>query len=1017
MSEASTAKKYWRSLNELENSPEFEEMLHREFPVAASEFPQGISRRRWLQLMGASLALGGLTGCRYKEEKFAPLSARPVDRIPGRTDRYATSIELAGGVRHLLVTCYDGRPLKVEGNAEHPAGQRGTDAWAQACILEMYDPDRGSTVRQRSGKQAVTRQWSDFDQVIGESLNSWKAAAGEGLAVLFEPTESIALRAMLESLQTAFPKVRLYQHASISRDNAVQGSQLAFGKSYRTHLVLDKAEVIVSLDADLLVDHPAALRLAKDFAAGRDADKGSMNRLYVVESQFTVTGASADHRLAVRSSDIGRVLSEIERLVDEHLEEKKVHVDASADKREHLVQAIADDLVSHPGRAVIAVGLRQPPEVHARVHRLNARLQNAGQTVRYTEEEDLPSGDLKSLIAEIDAGNVKTALILGGNPVYDSPADIDVAGALAKLENSVHLSVYENETSEACQWYLPGTHAFEAWGDARAWDGTISVTQPLIEPVLGGRSALQLLAQLCGDDREPQQIVRSVIEQAHGQPLTDDQWRRFLHDGYLDGSRFAPAEAAPAEAADEAESSDSVGEDDLEVVFCTDASVYDGRFANNGWLQETPRFLSKLTWDNAAIVSPATAAKLGVEHGKLVTVEVDGRSLQLPAFVLPGQAEGSIAIALGYGRTAAGKVGGSERDGIAPVGFNANVLRTSEAPFFATGVTVSGSQQAYKLATTQDHHAIDTVGLEETGKRVGKLVREGDLAHFQEHPDFARHMTHTPPLESLWTEFDYEGNAWGMAIDLNKCIGCNACMVACQAENNVPVVGKEQVSRGREMHWLRIDRYFSGQLDNPEAVHQPVACHHCENAPCEQVCPVAATVHSQEGLNDMVYNRCIGTRYCANNCPYKVRRFNYFDNTKRVTGPGNELVQLSVNPEVTVRTRGVMEKCTYCVQRIQNGKIDAKSQRRDLADGDIVTACQQACPTQAIEFGNLNDENSRVARAHANPRAYGLLTELNIKPRTNYLARIRNPHPALAREHSEEESHGPGAAAEGTEHA
>ncbi len=549
MSEASTAKKYWRSLNELENSPEFEEMLHREFPVAASEFPQGISRRRWLQLMGASLALGGLTGCRYKEEKFAPLSARPVDRIPGRTDRYATSIELAGGVRHLLVTCYDGRPLKVEGNAEHPAGQRGTDAWAQACILEMYDPDRGSTVRQRSGKQAVTRQWSDFDQVIGESLNSWKAAAGEGLAVLFEPTESIALRAMLESLQTAFPKVRLYQHASISRDNAVQGSQLAFGKSYRTHLVLDKAEVIVSLDADLLVDHPAALRLAKDFAAGRDADKGSMNRLYVVESQFTVTGASADHRLAVRSSDIGRVLSEIERLVDEHLEEKKVHVDASADKREHLVQAIADDLVSHPGRAVIAVGLRQPPEVHARVHRLNARLQNAGQTVRYTEEEDLPSGDLKSLIAEIDAGNVKTALILGGNPVYDSPADIDVAGALAKLENSVHLSVYENETSEACQWYLPGTHAFEAWGDARAWDGTISVTQPLIEPVLGGRSALQLLAQLCGDDREPQQIVRSVIEQAHGQPLTDDQWRRFLHDGYLDGSRFAPAEAAPAEAA------------------------------------------------------------------------------------------------------------------------------------------------------------------------------------------------------------------------------------------------------------------------------------------------------------------------------------------------------------------------------------------------------------------------------------------------------------------------------------
>ncbi|MCH5373895.1 MAG: 4Fe-4S dicluster domain-containing protein [Planctomycetes bacterium] len=681
------------------------------------------------------------------------------------------------------------------------------------------------------------------------------------------------------------------------------------------------------------------------------------------------------------------------------------------------MQAIADDLVSHPGRAVVAAGLRQPPDVHARVHRLNARLANAGQTVTYTADDHVPAADLASLVADVDAGDIQSLVILGGNPVYDAPADVDVLQALAKLDHSAHLSLYDNETSQACQWYLPETHAFEAWGDARAWDGTLSVAQPLIEPVLGGRSAIQILARLCGDDRQPEAIVRSAIEEACGSSLTDERWRRVLHDGFVEGSRFPTVDAKPIDVQGDPAAPETGAADAVEVVFCTDPSVYDGRFANNGWLQETPRLLSKLTWDNAAIISPATAEKLGIEHGTLTTVEVDGRSLTLPAFVLPGQAEGSIGIALGYGRTAAGKVGGSDVDGIAPVGVNANLLRTSDKPFIATGVTVTGSQQAYPLATTQDHHAIDVVGFRETGRRVGHLVREADLPYFEEHPDFARHMSHHPPLESLWTEFSYDGHAWGMAIDLNKCIGCNACMVACQAENNVPVVGKEQVRRGREMHWLRIDRYFHGEIEDPGAVHQPMACHHCENAPCESVCPVAATVHSQEGLNDMVYNRCIGTRYCANNCPYKVRRFNYFDNTKGLTGPDRELVQLSVNPEVTVRSRGVMEKCTYCVQRIQNAKIDAKSHGRPVRDGEIVTACQQACPTRAIEFGDLNQPSSRVARAHANPRAYAVLAELNIKPRTNYLARIRNPHPAFAAEHAHEQHLEQETAAGESEHA
>jgi MoCo/4Fe-4S cofactor protein with predicted Tat translocation signal len=1005
MSEVSTGKRYWRSLGELENTPEFEEMLHREFPEAASEFPAGVSRRRWLQLMGASFALAGVTGCRYQQDKIVPLSARPVDRIPGKPQRYATSIELAGGVRHLLMTCYDGRPLKVEGNPDHPAGQRGTDAWAQACILGLYDPDRGTKLVQRSGQQVFTKSWTDVDDELDGWIRDWRAADGEGLAVLVEPTESLALRQMLDRFQQTYPAAKVYQHASIPRDNAVRGAQLAFGQPYRSRLALDQAQVIVALDADFLVDDPDALRLARDFAAGRDADQGKMNRLYAVESQFTVTGASADHRLAVKSSEMSAVLSEIERLIDQHAEAGKVAVDSAGSKRDRILRAIADDLLSHPGRSVVVAGLRQPPEVHARVHRLNARLKNPGQTVTFFEDRVPAYGDLKTLAADASGGKIRALIILGGNPVYDAPADVDMAAALDKVERTVHVSVYENETSLLCQWYLPLAHPFEAWGDARAWDGTISVAQPLIEPLCQGRSPLQVLAQLCGDRRELQMIVRQAIEAAGGgTPLSELQWRRLLHDGYLEGSAFQPVEVQLAEAADEQAEAD-LAAGDIEVVFCPDAAVYDGRFANNGWLQETPRFLSKLTWDNAALLSPATAERLGVQHGELIRLTAGDQSLEIAAFVLPGQAEGSIGVALGYGRTAAGMVGGSEAAGIAPVGVNANRLRTSDGMFFRTGVSVTGTGQTYPLATTQDHHAIDRVGMEETGRRTGLLIREADLEYFQAHPDFAQHMVHHPPLKSLWTEFSFDGYAWGMSIDLNKCIGCNACMLACQSENNVPVVGKEQVSRNREMHWIRVDRYFSGDLDDPQAVHQPVACHHCELAPCEQVCPVAATVHSDEGLNDMVYNRCIGTRYCGNNCPFKVRRFNYFDYTKPVTTPGRELVQLSLNPEVTVRSRGVMEKCTYCVQRIQNGKIDARAQRRPLQDGEILTACQQACPTQAIEFGDVNQPASLVAQAHANPRAYALLAELNIKPRTYYLARIRNPHPALADRHEDERGH------------
>jgi molybdopterin-containing oxidoreductase family iron-sulfur binding subunit len=577
---------------------------------------------------------------------------------------------------------------------------------------------------------------------------------------------------------------------------------------------------------------------------------------------------------------------------------------------------------------------------------------------------------------------------------------------LSKVKHAIHSSVYDDETSQHCEWHLPETHPFEAWGDCPAFDGAIGVSQPLIAPLLGGKSAIELLALITGEKADAQTIVRRAVEKAAGKSLGDKDWQRVLHDGLLADSSLKFVTPKLSDLGVPAKSAAVAQGEGLELVYCRSDNVYDGRFANNGWLQETPHLLTKLTWDNAAIINPSTAAELGVEHGTVVKLELDGRSVEIPAFVLPGQAPGSIGVALGYGRTAAGLVGGNVADGVEPVGVNVSALRSSRAMYVAGGLKVAPTGRKWTLATTQDHHAIDKVGLEAVGHRLGGIVREASYEHYQAHPDFAQHVGHQPASESLWKDLSYDGqHAWGMSIDLNKCIGCNACTVACQAENNVPIVGKEQVRRGREMHWIRIDRYFRGadaEDEDLQVVHQPMTCHHCETAPCEQVCPVAATVHSSEGLNDMAYNRCIGTRYCANNCPYKVRRFNYLNFNKRLEDPNRSLVQLVVNPEVTVRHRGVMEKCTFCVQRIQNGKIEARNEGRPIRDGEIQAACQQACPTRAIEFGDLRQANSRVAKEHENPRAYALLGELNVRPRTRYLARIRNPHPGLSEEDGQE---------------
>jgi molybdopterin-containing oxidoreductase family iron-sulfur binding subunit len=736
-----------------------------------------------------------------------------------------------------------------------------------------------------------------------------------------------------------------------------------------------------------------------------------------VESCYSITGSAADHRLPLRSSQIaafvGRLSQEVERLsADQPTGQEHGGGESHIDK---FVGVVASDLAANSDQCVVAVGPRQPAEVHAAVHRLNAVLGNVGETVRYTRELDADRpGHIEAMTAlaeDMHAGKVETLLVLGGNPVYDAPADLDFAGALEKVNTTIHASLYRNETSEACKWHVPQAHFLESWGDARSLDGTYSIVQPMIAPLHEGRTWIELLARILGDTLpKPEQLVRETFKGLLREGYDETLWRKTVHDGLWADSAW-PDETVPEPKAvslptelDPAAPQNG----DLELVFCRDASVYDGRFANSGWLQECPDPMTKLTWDNAARISPATAKSLGVQNETLVTLKLGDRAVTIPAYVMPGQADGSIAVSLGYGRTAAGYVGGLQAEEIAPVGVDAYPLRTGEAMYVAAGLSVESTGTKHRLATTHDHYAIDTAGFEARAERVGALIREASLEEYKKHPDFAKHAVHHPPLESMWEEHKYEGHRWGMSIDLSKCIGCNACVVACQAENNVPVVGKEQVLRGREMHWIRVDRYFKGNADKPEDLQmamQPVACHHCELAPCEQVCPVAATVHTSEGLNAMVYNRCIGTRYCANNCPYKVRRFNYFNYHKELDDANREVTKMAFNPEVTVRSRGVMEKCTYCVQRIQGAKIEAKNEGRPIQDGEIKTACQQACPTQAIVFGDLADDGSQVAGHQRDDRSYAMLAELNVKPRTAYLAKIRNPHPELESNHNEREHH------------
>jgi molybdopterin-containing oxidoreductase family iron-sulfur binding subunit len=995
---------YWRSLAQIDDRPEFRTALEREFPEGASELPEGITRREMMTLVGASLSLAGLAGCRRPVEEIVPFVAAPEDLVPGIPFSYATTMPFQRSAYGLIVESHEGRPTKIEGNPSHPSTLGASSSRIQASVLGLYDPDRSQSVVQ----QGTRKSWADFVAAWGQLSEAHAADGGAGLAVLSESFCSPTLARLVSELRARYPKLQWATYDAVSDESRLGGLRQATGRDVDLMLRLDRASVILCLDADPLLTDPEMIRHARGFAAGRHAGAsgGEMNRLYVVEGVYSLTGASADHRLRLESRQIAHFLAALTaRLAPTAAGAASLAGAGAAGVDPRWIDALAKDLLANRGRGLIVAGERQPAAVHAAVCALNTYLGNAGETVSYYETRDasLPSmSSLTSLVSSMRGGTVQTLVILGGNPVFDAPADLDFASALAKVPHAIALAHTIDETSSKAEWHIPRAHYLESWGDARAVGGTISVVQPLILPLFGGKTPVEVLGlMVAGQDRPGYDIVRETWKPILSEGGFDTAWNRVLHDGLLAGSALPEivpdltatpfAELARLIGGAAASGQATVGSPGgLEIVFLPSPWLHDGQFANNGWLQELPDPLTKLTWDNPALVSPRTAETLGLANEDVIRLDYASRSLELPVWILPGMADGVVALTLGYGRQQAGRIANG-------VGFDAFRVRASTAPGFDSGVTLSRRGSTQPLSATQHHGSMEGRPLVREStlaelRSQGSAPAEGEGAHSGTPSPLGVFPQETQHF-SLWKEHTYDqGHQWGMTIDLNACIGCNACMTACQSENNVPVVGKMQVAKGREMHWLRVDRYFSGEPSgSPEIVFQPVPCMHCEDAPCEQVCPVAATVHDAQGLNVMVYNRCIGTRYCSNNCPYKVRRFNFFNFTKDTPN----IVQLAMNPDVTVRSRGVMEKCTYCTQRINRARIDTKLAGRELRDGDVKTACQQACPTSAIEFGNLRDASSRVVKAKADARNYALLAELNTKPRTTYLAKVRNPNPDL----------------------
>ncbi len=1041
---------YWRSLSQL-HGPE-DPNIGAEFVPDQLEPMDGATRRRFIQIMGASVAMAGAVGCTRQHRYVVPAAKGIEGRTIGQTQPYATAMEVAGVAIGLLAQSYEGRPIRLDGNPKHPTNKGTINSWGVASILGLYDPDRSKAIKYKANVKTavVEKSWDDVKTAFRDLRTANTKNQGEGLRVLSEASSSSTLKNIKTSLLAAFPKAQWIEYEPVGRDNERLGTKLLFGSPLRTHYDLSKADIIVDLDADLLGVHPAALQYTREYAGNRNpeavlAHKAGYNRLYSVESNLSVTGASADHRLAWRSSDIKKFVAALGAQITALLKSQAVSEHALGNaKADRFLAALAKDVVANKGKCVLAVGFRHAPEVHAAVHELNHQLGNVGKTVQYyaAPEGDAPTSykAITDLAKEMAAGKVNTLFILGSNPVYSAPRDVNFVDALAKVPNSVHVSVYHDETADQCAWHLPQTHYLEAWSDARSWDGVHSIVQPLIEPLYKTRSASEIVNLfVTGQVTKSYDLTRAAFKSAYTAD-TEATWKKTLRDGVVPDSAWKPVDAKLATASADnrvlsvllttlitdvksAAPLDAGSDSDLEAVFVPDTKVFDGRFTNNAWLQELPDFVTKLTWDNAILLSYATAQKLGVKHAQMANATVNGQTVKAAVYVQPGQADNSATLLLGYGRKAAGVVGGTAVGRVSTVGFDFNPLRSSAAMDIAVGLKLAPLNEWYTFASTMEHSQIDTTGMRERDKRDDILIRSDTLEHYKKEPDAIKHKVHELPQVKLFDnplESQVKGEyKWGMTIDLSKCTGCNACVIACQSENNIPVVGKEQVINQREMHWLRIDRYFSGDsesLEDVTVVHQPVMCVHCEKAPCEQVCPVAATVHSADGTNDMVYNRCIGTRYCANNCPFKVRRFNFFNYQKQLNDEKNNVIRLLYNPDVTVRSRGVMEKCTYCIQRIRAAKVRVKNEgvqnnnpENKIKDGDIVTACQQACPASAITFGDLNNKASLVSQLQESQRGYKMLEDLNVRPRTAYLARIRNPNPELESASSKKEAgHGHG---------
>ncbi len=986
---------YWKSLKDISSEDDYNRFLKQ----SEHNVDNGLSRRNFLSLIAASVALAGLEGCKKPVQKIIPYVEAEIGTIPGIPKYYASTLPFKNNALGVVIENHDERPVKVEGNEKHPTTLGKSNSFAQASTLEMYDPDRARGVKFEGNKV----DWNEYLK-FAKSLNDGN---GKGLAVLMQESSSPTIKSIQEDFKKNLPNADWVVYESVNNENLYDGIELAFSKRLQPLYRLEKAQIIVSLGSDFLGVDDNNIYHTRKFAQNRNIidENSTMNRLYVAESSISSTGSSADHRLNVPQYEMESLLAELAY----ELKQLGLRIEAKKVKSSNnlWVKAAAKDLFDGRGESIIIGGSSLSKEFHQLIALINYNLKAPVDYYPLNMSQVSSIKNFESLCNDMKNGKINNLIILGANPVYDSPVDFDFAESLKKVKNSVHLTNIIDETSKLCSWNIAMNHYFECWGDAMTYDGHVSIVQPQIMPLFDSKSIIQVLSPIIhSKEQSAYDTVKNVWKSNIIKSGNfEREWDKVLHDGLYKKPIFKKVNVRPASKISTAVLNNySLDNDKFEIVFCPSSSVYDGRYANNGWLQEIPKPITSLTWDNAALISMKVAKKLNIKNGQMLEISVGDNTINIPAFITPGQNQKSITLELGYGRKFNGRIGNE-------VGFNVYPLRSSESPSFILNGSIKVLNETYPLASTQDHHGLeddkyaapgfDDLANKEAQSRIPELVKQSTLDYYKDNPDWVQKKVeqHKPDKNRSWADhsmynpdWDYsKGPQWGMSIDLTSCTSCNACSIACQSENNIPVVGKQQVMNGREMHWIRIDNYFAGDPDNPEVSTQSVACVHCELAPCESVCPVAATTHSSDGVNQMTYNRCLGTRYCANNCPYKVRKFNFYNYTKDLP----EVVQMAMNPDVSIRFRGVMEKCTYCYQRISSARITAENEGREIKDGDFQVACQQSCPADAIKFGDINDPNSEVSKAKRRNRDYALLAHLGTAPRTTYLAKIRNQNPML----------------------